>query len=61
MNCCFVCSVGPRLLKLGDVDGMLVLRKGFEPNEMVVGFKAAVVVNALISTDGLAGDSEDKR
>ena len=61
MNCCFVCSVGPRLLKLRDVDGMLVLRKGFEPNEMVVGFKAAVVVNALISTDGLADDSEDKR
>ena len=41
--------------------GMLVMRKGVEANRWVVGFKAVVVVNAIISVDGLTEDTEDKR
>ena len=42
------------------VDEMeLVIRKGVEPN--VAGFKSVVVVNEIISVDGMAEDNEDKR
>ena len=44
------------------VDEMeLVIRKGVEPNSNVEGFKSVVVVNEIISVDGMAEDSEDKR
>ena len=44
------------------VDEMeLVIRKGVEPNSKVTGFKSVVVVNEIISVDGMAEDNEDKR
>ena len=44
------------------VDEMeLVIRKGVEPNSKVAGFTSVVVVNEIISVDGMAEDNEDKR
>ena len=48
MNCCSECSVGPGLLMLEEVVDVL-------------GLKSVVVVNAIISVDGLTEDIEDKR
>ena len=60
-------GVAAGLLMLKDaidsliVDGMLVKRRGVDSNRRVLGFELSVVVDAIISVDGMTEDSEDKR
>ena len=36
-------------------------RRGVDSNRRVLGFELSVVVDAIISVDGMTEDSEDKR
>ena len=58
----FVLDVVAAGLLMLLVDEMkVVMRKGVEANNNVAGFKSVVVVNEMISVDGMEEYNEDKR